>query len=47
MLEMRAEAMAHLEKNGLIALFPSGSVAASDSMFGPAIEGNGTSSPPR
>jgi putative hemolysin len=39
MLEMRAEAMAHLEKNGLIALFPSGSVAASDSMFGPAIEG--------
>ena len=39
MLEMRAEAMAHLEKNGLIALFPSGSVAASETMFGPAIEG--------
>jgi len=39
MLEMRAEAMAHLEQNGLIALFPSGAVAASESMFGPAIEG--------
>jgi hypothetical protein len=39
MLEMRAAAMEHLEKNGLIALFPSGAVAASDSMFGPAIEG--------
>jgi hypothetical protein len=39
MLEMRAAAMSHLEKNGLIALFPSGAVAASDSMFGPAIEG--------
>ena len=39
MLEMRAEAMEHLDKNGLIALFPSGSVAASETMFGPAIEG--------
>lgn len=39
MLQMRAEAMAHLAENGLIALFPSGGVAASDTMFGPAIEG--------
>jgi putative hemolysin len=28
-----------LKKGGLIALFPSGSVAASESMFGPAVEG--------
>lgn len=39
MLAMRAEAMAHLKSKGLIALFPSGSVAAADSFFGPAIEG--------
>ncbi|MCU4655073.1 lysophospholipid acyltransferase family protein [Roseibacterium sp. SDUM158016] len=39
MLAMRAEAMAHLKDGGLIALFPSGTVAASESMFGPAIEG--------
>jgi putative hemolysin len=39
MLEMRAAAMSHLDNNGLIALFPSGAVAASDTMFGPAIEG--------
>jgi putative hemolysin len=39
MLEMRAAAMEHLEKGGLIALFPSGAVAASESMLGPAIEG--------
>lgn len=38
MLAMRAEAMSHLKTQGLIALFPSGSVAASQSMFGPAIE---------
>jgi putative hemolysin len=38
MLEMRAAAMEHLETKGLIALFPSGVVASSDSMFGPAIE---------
>ena len=37
-VEMRANAMAHLKENGLIALFPSGVVAASDSMFGPAVE---------
>ncbi|MDG4649056.1 lysophospholipid acyltransferase family protein [Roseibacterium sp. SDUM158017] len=39
MLAMRAEAMDHLKGGGLIALFPSGAVAASDTMFGPAIEG--------
>ena len=39
MLDMRAQAMAHLNAAGLIALFPSGVVAAADRMFGPAIEG--------
>ncbi|MGB0440071.1 MAG: lysophospholipid acyltransferase family protein [Paracoccaceae bacterium] len=38
-LEMRARAMDHLKQDGVIALFPSGVVAASDSLFGPAIEG--------
>lgn len=38
MISMRSTAMDHLEKGGLIALFPSGVVASSDSMFGPAIE---------
>ncbi len=38
MIEMRARAMDHLSKDGLIALFPSGVVAASETMFGPAIE---------
>lgn len=37
-LEMRSRAMAHLKKGGVIALFPSGVVASSDSFFGPAIE---------
>lgn len=37
-LVMRAEAMAHLKENGVIAVFPSGVVASSDTMFGPAIE---------
>lgn len=37
-LEMRAKAMAHLKDNGVIVLFPSGVVASSDTMFGPAIE---------
>nr|WP_243697965.1 lysophospholipid acyltransferase family protein [Rhodovulum bhavnagarense] len=37
-LEMRRRAMAHLEDGGVIALFPSGVVAASETMFGPAIE---------
>ncbi|SFE46012.1 lysophospholipid acyltransferase family protein [Roseivivax sediminis] len=37
-LEMRRRAMAHLGDGGLIALFPSGVVAASDRWFGPAEE---------
>ncbi|GGG66707.1 hypothetical protein GCM10011415_11950 [Salipiger pallidus] len=37
-LEMRASAMDHLRKGGVIALFPSGAVAASQTLFGPAIE---------
>jgi len=39
MLQMRAEAMEHLGDGGLIALFPSGGVAAAETWFGPAIEG--------
>ncbi|WP_445285914.1 lysophospholipid acyltransferase family protein [Yoonia sp. 2307UL14-13] len=38
MVEMRRQAMAHLAEGGLIALFPSGVVASSDTMFGPVIE---------
>ena len=38
MVEMRRKAMEHLKAGGLIALFPSGVVASSDRMFGPAIE---------
>ncbi|MEL6960074.1 MAG: lysophospholipid acyltransferase family protein [Pseudomonadota bacterium] len=38
MIEMRAKAMEHLANNGLIALFPSGVVAASHTAFGPAVE---------
>ena len=37
-VEMRAKAMAHLKDGGVVALFPSGVVAASNTMFGPAIE---------
>lgn len=37
-IEMRKEAMKQLSAGGVIALFPSGSVAASETMFGPAIE---------
>ena len=37
-LEMRSRAMAHLKTGGVIALFPSGLVASSDTLFGPAIE---------
>lgn len=37
-VEMRKAAMAALEDGGVIALFPSGVVASSDTMFGPAIE---------
>lgn len=37
-VEMRAKAMAHLKQGGVVALFPSGGVAASETWFGPAIE---------
>jgi putative hemolysin len=37
-LEMRSRAMGHLKTGGVIALFPSGVVASSDTYFGPAIE---------
>lgn len=37
-LEMRKAAMGHLEAGGVIVLFPSGSVACSDTWFGPAVE---------
>jgi putative hemolysin len=37
-VEMRAKAMAHLKEGGVVALFPSGGVAASETWFGPAIE---------
>ena len=37
-LEMRSRAMGHLKNGGVIALFPSGVVASSDSYFGPAVE---------
>lgn len=37
-LEMRSRAMGHLKQGGVVALFPSGVVASSDSFFGPAIE---------
>ena len=38
MVEMRRLAMEHLSNGGLIALFPSGVVASSETLFGPAIE---------
>jgi putative hemolysin len=38
MVEMRRAAMEHLKSGGLVALFPSGIVASSDSMMGEAIE---------
>ena len=38
MVEMRAEAMGWLKDGGLITLFPSGVVASSDTLMGPAIE---------
>ncbi|MEL6586515.1 MAG: lysophospholipid acyltransferase family protein [Pseudomonadota bacterium] len=37
-LEMRQQSMAHLAQGGVVVLFPSGSVAASETWFGPAIE---------
>jgi putative hemolysin len=38
MVEMRAKAMAYLAKGGVVALFPSGVVASSDTWWGPVIE---------
>ena len=38
MLDMRNAARNHLAQGGVIALFPSGTVAASQTLFGPAIE---------
>lgn len=38
MIEMRAAAMDHLAKGGLVALFPSGVVATAETAFGPVIE---------
>ena len=37
-VEMRAKAMAHLKAGGVVALFPSGVVAASETFFGDAVE---------
>lgn len=37
-VEMRARAMKHLGDGGVVALFPSGVVASSDTFFGPAVE---------
>ena len=38
-LEMRKKAMDHLEKGGVIVVFPSGKVASSKTMFGNVVEG--------
>jgi putative hemolysin len=38
MVEMRRQTMAHLAEGGVVALFPSGVVASSNTMFGPMIE---------
>jgi putative hemolysin len=37
-VEMRAKAMSHLKEGGVVALFPSGVVAASETWWGPAVE---------
>ncbi len=37
-VEMRAKAMSFLKDGGVVALFPSGVVASSDTYFGPAVE---------
>jgi putative hemolysin len=37
-LSMRKEAMGHLSNGGVVVIFPSGSVAASETMFGPVVE---------
>ena len=39
-LEMRKSAMHHLEKGGVIVVFPSGKVASSETMFGNVVEGD-------
>jgi len=38
MVEMRKQAMAHLKEDGVIAVFPSGVVASSNTLFGPMVE---------
>lgn len=38
-VEMRTKAMNHLKAGGVVALFPAGGVAASQTYFGPAVEG--------
>jgi len=38
MVEMRKQAMAHLKNGGVVAVFPSGVVASSETFFGPIIE---------
>lgn len=38
-LQMREETMAHLKAGGVVILFPAGRVAHSETLFGPAIEG--------
>lgn len=38
MVEMRRQAMSFLAEGGVVALFPSGVVASSNSMFGPMVE---------
>lgn len=40
MVDMRAQAMAHLDAGGLVALFPAGAVATSTTAFGPVTEGD-------
>jgi len=37
-VEMRAKAMGHLKEGGVVALFPSGVVATSETYWGPAVE---------
>lgn len=37
-VEMRSKALKHLADGGVVALFPSGVVASSDTYFGPAVE---------
>ena len=39
-LDMRKNAMDHLEKGGVIVIFPSGKVASSETMFGNVVEGD-------